>query len=31
MAADEGRESEAEAWSEGLIADVADESGSRER
>jgi hypothetical protein len=25
MAADEARESEAEAWSEGLIADVADE------
>lgn len=25
MAADEARESEAEAWSEGLLADVADE------
>jgi predicted CopG family antitoxin len=25
MAADEAREAEAEAWSEGLIADVADE------
>jgi hypothetical protein len=25
MAADEARESEAEAWSEGLIADVTDE------
>jgi len=29
MAADEARESEAEAWSEGLIGDVADEPNRR--
>ena len=29
MAADEAREAEAEAWSEGLIADVADEPNRR--
>ncbi len=30
-AADEAREAKAEAWSEGLIADVAGEPGHRER
>jgi hypothetical protein len=29
MTADEAREAEAEAWSEGLIADVADEPNRR--
>jgi hypothetical protein len=29
MAADEAREAEAKAWSEGVIADVADEPGRR--
>lgn len=31
MAADEARESEAEAWSNGLIPDVASEPGRRAR
>jgi len=31
MAADEAREAEAEAWSESLIQDVADEPGRRDR
>lgn len=30
MAADEGREAEAEAWSEALIGDVADEPARRD-
>jgi hypothetical protein len=29
MAADEAREAEAEAWTEGLASDVADEPGRR--
>ena len=29
MAADEGREAEADAWSEGLLADVAEEPSRR--
>ena len=31
IAADEARESEAEAWSEGLVTDVADEPSRRGR
>jgi hypothetical protein len=31
MAADEAREAEAEAWSEGLVGDVASEPGHRGR